>query len=148
MSKLEVKVKKTLESAVIPEYQSSGAAGLDLVAAKVKTVLGVTGPIDEIDTGLSFEIPENHVGLIFSRSSVTSKTTLMLGNAVAVIDADFRGSVKLQFRHTNPIVKKEYKVGDRVGQIIIMPIPAITLVEAQDLSDTERGEGGFGSTDG
>jgi dUTP pyrophosphatase len=146
MSKLEVKIKKVLKNAVIPEYQTNGAACFDLVAATHKTVPGATGLLDVYDTGLAFEIPEGHVGLIYPRSSVTSKTTLTLGNSVGVIDSDYRGTVSFQFRQANPKVRREYKVGDRVGQMMIIPIPSVQLVEVGELSDTLRGDGGYGST--
>lgn len=146
MSKLEVKVKKLNEKAVLPEYQSNGAAGLDLVATSVKTDLNKMGMMEIIGTGLAFEIPEGHVGLIFPRSSVSTKTTLSLANSVGVIDSDYRGEVTFKFRHTNPFFRSTYKIGDRVGQIIIMPIPSVKLVESQILNDTDRGENGYGST--
>lgn len=143
---LEVKIKKVLENAVIPEYQSKGAACFDLVAAtKVFKPLPV-GPTYEYDTGLSFEIPKDHVGLIYPRSSITTKTTLGLGNAVGVIDSDYRGTVKFQFRKTNPMFQKDYNVGDRIGQMMIIPIPLVKLVQVEELSETERGDGGMGST--
>ena len=146
MSKLEVKVKRLSDKAVLPEYQSSGAAGMDLVATKVTFFPGKNGPYDEIETDLAFEIPKGHVGLIFPRSSITTKTTRSLGNGVGVIDSDYRGPIKFQFRHVNQFVNSTYKPGDRIGQIIILPIPSVQLVEVDKLSDTDRSDGGFGST--
>jgi len=143
---LNVKVKKVLPNAVLPIFGTAGAAGADLTAASESLKSELTGPVAEYDTGLSFEIPSGHVGLVFPRSSVTTKTTLMLGNGVGVIDSDYRGTIKFQYRNVNPVLGKRFKVGDRIGQIIIMPIPAVTFVEATDLSDTERGTGGFGSS--
>ena len=146
MSEVALKIKKCHEKAVIPEYQSQGAACFDLVAATAKNKMEPTGPITEYDTGLAFEIPPGHVGLVFPRSSVTTKTTLMLGNGVGVIDSDYRGTVKLQFRHANPNFGQFYKEGERVGQMMILPIPLVQILEVDNLSGTERGEGGFGST--
>ncbi len=143
---MKVKVKKLSDKAVMPEYQSNGAACFDLVAVDREVELLPTGPTFIYDTKLAFEIPEGYVGLLFPRSSVTKHTTLSLGNAVGVIDSDYRGSVSFMFRNTNNMVTKEYKVGDRVGQMMIIPVPAITLEETDELSITERGEGGFGST--
>ena len=147
MSKLELKVKKVLDNAVLPEYGSDGAACFDLVAASEKVInTSKTGRKVEYDTGLAFEIPEGYVGLVFPRSSVTSKTSLMLGNGVGVIDSDYRGTVKFQYREMAPVIGFKYNVGDRIGQMMILPVPTLELVETQELSSTERGEGGFGST--
>ena len=147
MSKVDLKVKVAEGFNVnIPEYASKGAACFDLVAAKEDIKLSPTGPMVEYDTGLSFEIPEGHVGLIFPRSSITTKTTFMLGNGVGVIDSDYRGTVKFQFRNVNPQAGKKYNVGDRIGQMMILPIPAVRIMQVEKLSESERGEGGFGST--
>lgn len=143
---MEIKVKKLGENAVIPKYQSEGAACFDLVAATKEFKPLPVGPTYVYGTQLAFEIPPGHVGLIFPRSSITTNTTLSLGNAVGVIDSDYRGEVKFQFRKTNPMVQKDYEVGDRVGQMMIVPIPQVYIEEVDSLSDTERGSGGFGST--
>ena len=143
---VQVKVKKVLENAVLPTQGTAGAAGFDLTAAAEKFNPSTTGPIWEYDTGLAFEIPEGHVGLVFPRSSVTTKTSLMLGNAVGVIDSDYRGTVKFQYRNLSNVAGKKFNVGDRIGQIVIVPIPQVKFAEVSELSDTTRGEGGFGST--
>lgn len=143
---MKLKVKKLDPKAVIPKYESSGAACFDLTAISKEFKPLPVGPTYEYDTGLAFEIPKGHVGLIFPRSSITSKTTLTLGNCVGVIDSDYRGSVKFQFRKTNPMVQVDYKVGDRIGQMLILPIPTIELEEVDELSNTNRNTGGFGST--
>ena len=144
---MEVKVKKLVENAVIPQYAHDTDAGLDLTATAFEH--------DEFGniiyhTGLAFEIPEGYVGLIYPRSSL-SKYRLALTNCVGVIDSGYRGEVILKFNmiNNNPFCKtpKEvYEVGDRIGQMIITPYPKVTLVEVEELSDTERGDGGFGST--
>lgn len=144
---LTLKVKKVLENAVIPEYMSAGAACFDLTAATKKLRTEKVGPIVEYDTGLAFEIPQGHVGLIFPRSSVTSKVNLTLGNCVGVIDSDYRGTVKFQFKKSTdaaPLI--DYQVGERIGQMMILPIPMVVLQVTEELSETERGEGGLGST--
>ena len=141
---LNVKVKKTSDKAVLPIRGSEGAAGFDLTAATETFRAELSGPIFEYDTHLAFEIPKGHVGLVFPRSSITTKTSLTLGNSVGVIDSDYRGTIKFQFRTTPP--GKKYSVGDRIGQIIIIPIPAVTFEEVSELDDTKRGEGSFGST--
>lgn len=151
MSKLDLKVKvaegfEKLTS--LPKYQTEGAACFDLVAAK-ESVLPIdpfVGPLVEYDTGLQFEIPKGHVGLIFPRSSITTSTSLVLGNGVGVIDSDYRGTIKFQYRNINQSMGKKYKVGDRIGQMMILPIPMVNIVGDTVLSETDRGEEGFGST--
>lgn len=143
---LNVKVKKVLSNAVMPIQASLDAAGYDLTAAAEKFRPELTGPIWEYDTGLAFEIPKGQVGLVFPRSSVTTKTTLSLGNCVGVIDSDYRGTIKFQFRNVGMSGGKKYNVGDRIGQIIIIPIPTVSFEEVQELEDSSRGTGGFGST--
>ena len=140
---MQVRVKKLHEDAVIPAYGKPGDAGLDLTATSIeKDSYGnvVYG------TGLAIEIPEGYVGLIFPRSS-NSKTDLYLTNHVGVVDSGYRGEIMFKFRANPSLINAViYQVGDRVGQLIIIPYPQIELVEAAELSDSERGEGGFGST--
>jgi dUTP pyrophosphatase len=140
---MQVRVKRLHKDAVIPAYSKPGDAGMDLTAiAMEKDSYGnvVYG------TGLAIEIPEGYVGLLFPRSS-NSKTDLYLTNHVGVIDSGYRGEIMFKFRATPSLLNaKVYQVGDRVGQLIIIPYPQVTLVESAELSDTERGEGGFGST--
>ena len=147
---MEVKIKKLVENAVIPKYAHSTDAGLDLTAISKENKNGVY----IYGTGLAIEIPEGYVGLIFPRSS-NYKQDLWLTNCVGVIDSGYRGEIKFMFKDvlTNKILSpgeyyehKTWKVGDRVGQLIIMPYPSINLVEVNDLSDSDRGEGGFGSS--
>jgi dUTP pyrophosphatase len=141
MSNIELKIKKLHPDAVIPSYAKPGDAGLDLVA--VSATWNNLDTMVTYDTGLSFEIPEGHVGLLFPRSSV-SKTTLSLSNCVGVIDSGYRGPVMLKFRYLEE--GDVYEEGDRVGQLVIMEIPKVSIIEVTELSSTERGEGGFGST--
>jgi dUTP pyrophosphatase len=96
-------------------------------------------------TGIAVEIPEGYVGLIFPRSSIR-KYQLQLSNSVGVIDSGYRGEIQFTFNKTGGVPSKKYEVGDRVGQLIIMPFPPVTPVESDSLSDSERGDGGFGST--
>lgn len=136
-----VKVKKLNPNAVINNYAKPGDAGIDLTAVS-KTYEGMN-PV--YGTGLAFEIPEGYVGLVFPRSSVC-KQDLILSNCVGVIDSGYRGEVMLKFKATEHSMTREYAIGDRIGQIIIMPYPQVTLVEADELSETERGAGGYGSS--
>ncbi len=95
-------------------------------------------------TGLSIEIPEGYVGLIFPRSSIC-KTTMTLTNSVGVIDSGYRGELKAIFRLTGPH-EMDYKIGDRIGQLMIVPIPTVEIEEVTELSTSIRGTGGFGSS--
>ena len=141
MSKLELKIKKLHPDAVIPCYAKAGDAGMDLVA--VSEQWNNNNTMVTYDTGLSVEIPEGYVGLLFPRSSV-SKTTLNLANSVGVIDSGYRGSLMLKFRYLEE--GDVYEVGDRVAQLVIMKLPFVEIIEVNELSSSERGEGGFGST--
>ncbi len=139
---MKVKFKKLDPNASIPKYAKHGDAAVDLVAI-YKEWSQEKGTYT-YGTGLAFEIPEGHVGLIFPRSSIC-KVALSLSNSVGVIDSGYRGEVKFVFRFTD-LGADVYEVGDKVGQLIIMPYPTIELEEANELSTTERGSGGFGSS--
>jgi dUTP pyrophosphatase len=144
---LRVNVKKLHPEAVIPRYAKPGDAGMDLYAVDVKEHFDsfrdeVTKVI--VDSGLAFEIPEGYVGLVFPRSSIQT-TGSRLSNCVGVIDSGYRGSVKAVFDLVDPTLTY-YEKGDRFAQIIIIPYPQVALIETDVLSETERGEGGFGST--
>lgn len=148
---MEVRVKKLLPNAVIPQYAKNGDAGLDLVVADITYVqdssenhnIGVW-----VNSGLAFEIPQGYVGLVFPRSSIRN-TSLRLSNCVGVIDSGYRGPVKAYFDRVHSFEDfgdLDFKKGDKFAQIIIIPYPEINLVEADELSETVRGFGGFGST--
>ena len=139
---MKVGVKRLHPSAVIPKYAKPGDAGLDLTAVEI---INDEGFQVTYKTGLAFEIPLGYVGLIFPRSSVRNYQ-LDLSNCVGVIDSGYRGEVQFTFNKLAGIPSKKYEVGDRVGQMIIMPYPEVSLVEMENLSSTERGEGGFGSS--
>ena len=140
MMTVEVKIKKLHPDAVTPTYAKLGDAGMDLYAVDMHW--------DEygnfvFQTGLAMEIPEGYVGLIFPRSSI-SKTPHSLRNSVGVIDSGYRGEIIIKFSGDSG--QTTYEPGDRVAQIIIMPHPEVRFVEAGALTETERGDGGFGST--
>ena len=145
---MKVKIKKLHENAVIPSYSKDGDAGQDLTATSKE--YDHNGNI-VYGTGLAFEIPKGYVGLLFPRSS-NSKMDLTLSNSVGVLDSGYRGEVMFKFKPLqtdqfgNYISFSEYKTGDRIGQIIIMPYPQIEFEEVTDLSESERGLGGYGST--
>jgi dUTP pyrophosphatase len=147
VNKFEVKVKKLNKNAVIPKYAKDGDAGMDLVATSIisNTTFNVT-----YGTGIAMEIPKGYVGLVFPRSSIR-KTDLSLTNCVGVIDSGYRGEIQATFKkvfgkNDIRIDEMDYKVGDRIAQIMIIPYPSVTFIESDELSDSERGEGGFGST--
>jgi dUTP pyrophosphatase len=138
-----VRIKKLSSEAVIPTYAKDGDAGMDLVATSIK----FDGTQITYGTGLSMEIPKGFVGLVFPRSSIR-KTDLSLSNSVGVIDSGYRGEIQATFNQ-KALSKNGsllYGVGDRIMQIIIIPYPPIEFEEVNELNNTERGEGGFGST--
>ena len=144
MSKsLKVKIKKLNPNALIPSYAKPGDACMDLTAISETIVEEGGYGYVEYGTGLAFEYQENHAMLVFPRSSI-SNTGLLLANAVGVGDSGFRGEIKLRFKWVKGTTK--YNIGDRVGQFMIIPRPIIDLEEVEELSTTERGHGGFGST--
>jgi len=139
---MQVKIKRLKPNAVIPTYSKEGDAGMDLVATKIlsDTTFDITYGID-----LAMEIPNGFVGLVFPRSSIR-KYDLILSNSVGVIDSGYRGEIQATFKKTNGLDSISYNVGDRIAQIMIIPHPPIEFKEVDELTNTERGEGGFGST--
>lgn len=144
MNKLKIKIKKLSENAVIPSYAKIGDAGMDLTAVSRSEIS--KNYIITYGTGLSIEIPEGYVGLIFPRSSIY-KQDLSLTNSVGVVDSGYRGEIMFKFsvleNETNANI---YQIGDRIGQLIIIPYPQIEFEEVSELGLTQRGEGGFGSS--
>ena len=140
-----VNIKKIHPEAVIPSYAKAGDAGMDLIAT---SIISETPSQITYGLGIALEIPEGFVGLVFPRSSIR-KTRLQLSNSVGVIDSGYRGELQATVNKITTTIenqKNDYKVGDRVCQIIIIPHPPIEFNEVNELSNTERGEGGFGST--
>jgi len=140
-----VKLKKLSPDATIPTYAKDGDAGMDMVATKI--INENLGSIT-YGTDIAIEIPKGFVGLIFPRSSIR-KTNLQLSNSVGVVDSGYRGEIQATFNKIQGIDNVErdtYKVGDRICQLIIIPHPPVNFIEVEELNNTERGEGGFGST--
>jgi len=135
---VKVKVKRLRENAVLPGYAHEGDAGMDVIAVSKR----VTEKFVEYGTGLSFEVPDGYVMLIFSRSSV-SKKDLVLANSVGILDSGYRGELLIRFQAFGD---DDYDVGERVAQIVILPYPEVEFEEIGELGESERGEGGFGST--
>ena len=138
---LKIRLKKLDPTAVTPSYSKDGDAGMDLTSTTI-----ISNTIDQVTygTGISLEIPKDYVGLVFPRSSIR-KYDLELTNSVGVIDSGYRGEIQLTFNKVNGKTTI-YNIGDRVGQILIIPYPKINFVESDELTITERGEGGFGSS--
>ena len=136
---MKVNIKRLHENATIPFYAKESDAGMDLVITDIK---GETEWDISYGFGISMEIPEGFMGLVFPRSSIR-KTDLILSNSVGVIDAGYRGEIQATFKKTGETV---YKIGERGAQLIIIPHPIIEWNEVNELNNTERGEGGFGST--
>jgi dUTP pyrophosphatase len=136
---MKVNIKRLHENATIPFYAKESDAGMDLVITDIK---GETEWDISYGFGISMEIPDGFMGLVFPRSSIRN-TDLILSNSVGVIDAGYRGEIQATFKKTGGAV---YKIGDRGAQLIIIPHPIIEWDEVNELNNTERGEGGFGST--
>ncbi|MBQ9340065.1 MAG: dUTP diphosphatase [Paludibacteraceae bacterium] len=139
---MQVRFKKLAENAVLPSYAHDTDAGLDLVATSVEYKAG--RELYVVGFGIAVEIPKGYVGMLFPRSSI-SRTSLFLANSVGVIDSGYRGEIRAHFRH-NGTDGSLYHVGDRAAQLIIMPYPSIEVVEADELTQTDRADGGFGSS--
>lgn len=139
---MKVRIKKLHPHAVIPKYAKQDDAGVDLHCVSDPTI--DTSGNTVFKTGLAFEIPTGYVGLLFPRSSI-SKTGYHLRNSVGVIDAGYRGEVIVKFGFKG-FSETHYKKGDRIAQLIIMPRPYVEFEEVDELSETDRGTGGFGST--
>lgn len=152
---MKVRIKKLSELAVVPSYAKDGDAGMDLIAT---SIISDTPTQITYGLGVALEIPKGFVGLVFPRSSIR-KTGLQLSNSVGVIDSGYRGELQATFNKLfggeamyDEMKVKEiqpnefYKIGDRVVQIMIIPHPDIQFEEVNELSNTERGESGFGST--
>lgn len=134
-----IDIKKMHPDAKLPFYAKPGDAGMDVCAVTKE----VGEKFIEYGTGLAFEVPKDHVMLIYPRSSL-SKKDLILANHVGVLDSGYRGELKLRFKKTGNDV---YEIGDAIGQIMVVPYPKIEFNEVSELSGSERGKGGFGSTD-
>lgn len=141
---LNLNVKLRNDRAVMPSYARAGDAGMDLTATSVEVDFQ-TGLVTYY-TGLSIEIPEGYGGFLFPRSSIY-KRDLLLTNSVGVIDSGYRGEIVIKFKLTmQPDSATVYKVGDRVAQLVILPVPSVSLTQVDSLTHSVRGSNGFGST--
>lgn len=143
---MQIKVKRLSEASVIPSKSHITDAGFDLTCTDITTELNECGQLILVyHTGIAIEIPDGYFGLLVPRSSVFKKS-LTLTNCAGVVDSGYRGEVLAKFRSTTDVVPSVYKVGERFAQLLILPVPEVTFEEAFELSDSDRGEDGYGST--
>lgn len=143
--KFDLRIKKLRDNAQMPTYGSEYAAGADMYAALDEAVTIEPGETKFIPTGLAFEIPEGYAGFVHARSGLASKRGIAPANKVGVIDADYRGEVMVAL-HNHGKEPQTVEAGERVAQMIIAPFVAVNYVFSDELDETVRGEGGFGST--
>ena len=142
--KYNVKIKKLSEKAVIPTYGSPYSAGADLYSAMDEITIA-PGETVLVKTGLALELPIGYAGLIYARSGLASKRGLAPANKVGVVDCDYRGEVMVAL-HNHSNIPQTVAAGERIAQLVIAPYIVAEFEETNELSDTVRGEGGFGST--
>ncbi len=142
---MNIKVKKLKPGATVPTMGSKFAAGADLYSAEDADVVIGPGETKFIGTGLAMEIPEGYVGLVYARSGLACKRGLAPANKVGVVDSDYRGEIKVAL-HNHGKEAQTVEKGERIAQMVIAPYLSVNYEEADELSETERGEGGFGST--
>lgn len=143
---MEIKYKRLSEKAVAPVRAHKSDAGFDLTVSRITTELNECGQLVLVyHTDLAFEIPEGYYGQLMTRSSI-SKKSLRLTTSSSVIDSGYRGEVTAKFMSTTDVVPAVYQEGERFAQLLILPLPEVEFVEADELSESDRGEGGFGST--
>lgn len=142
---MKISIKRLTEKAILPERGSAYAAGYDLFADLQESVLIQPHETKMIGTGLAMEIPEGYFGGIFARSGLSSKEGLRPANCVGVVDADYRGEVKVALHNDGEVVR-EIKAGQKIAQLVVVPFLGVEFDEVEELSETVRGVGGFGST--
>lgn len=140
-----IKLKKVKENAIIPTKGSEYAAGMDLYACIDKTILIAPHSTVKVGTGLAMELPEGYFGAIFARSSLATKRGLRPSNCTGIADSDYRGEYIVAL-HNDTNETQTIEPNERIAQLVIMPYLPIQFEEVYELSSTERGEGGFGST--
>ena len=141
----KIKVKLLRPGAKLPTYGTEFSAGADLYACLEEVVVIAPGETKKIPTGIAMELPVGFAGLIYARSSMGTKKGLAPANKVGVVDSDYRGEF-LVFLHNHGTEPQTIAHGDRIAQLLVTPVFTPGFVEAEELSDTMRGDGGFGST--
>ncbi len=146
MDKMTVRVKKLHKDAILPRYGSAYAAGADLHALTEAEFVSIApGETKLIRTGVALEIPTGFAGFIYARSGIATKRGLAPANKVGVVDSDYRGEVMVSL-HNHSGEVQQISSGERIAQMVIAPYLTAVFTEAEELDDTERGAGGFGST--
>lgn len=145
MLKEKVKIKKINENAKIPTYGTANAAGADLYACIEKEMIFAPHETKLVPTGLAFALPEGYAGLIYARSGLASKRHLAPANKVGVVDSDYRGEVMVAL-HNHSNEEQKIEAYERIAQFIITPYLKADFDEVEELEESERGAGGFGST--
>ncbi len=141
----QLKVKKLREDAVVPSYGSEFAAGADLYACSDKTIEIAAGQTVLVPTGIAMQIPEGYGGFIYARSGIAAKRGLAPANKVGVVDSDYRGEVMVAL-HNHSDKTQQIEPYERIAQMVIAPFLKVDFEVADELDDTVRGAGGFGST--
>lgn len=139
----QMKIKRLNDKAILPTRGSSSAAGYDLYTTDEAEI--APGQTVLVGTGLAMEIPEGYFGAVFARSGLATKEGLRPANCVGVIDSDYRGELKVPL-HNDSDILRQVTAGERIAQLVLMPFLAVDFEETDDLSDTVRSTGGFGST--
>ena len=142
---MNIRVKKLCADAILPTYGSKFSAGADLYACLNGEIKIMPGDTVFIKTGIAVEIPEGNVGLVFARSGMACKRDIAPANKVGVIDSDYRGEIMVAL-HNHGREVRNIEPGERIAQLVITPYIQAEFELCEDLEDTERGEGGFGST--
>lgn len=145
VTNIPVNIKKLKENATIPTYGSANAAGADLYACIDSALTIEAGETFLVPTGLAMELPEGYAGLIYARSGLATKKGLAPANKVGVVDSDYRGEVMVSL-HNHSKVAATIEPGERIAQLVITPYIAAVFHTVDELDNTERGAGGFGST--
>ena len=140
---MKINIKKLEPDAIIPTKGSDAAAGVDLYAPRALAIH--PGSNGTINTGLAIEIPDGYFGAIFARSGMATRKGLRPANCVGVIDSDYRGEIIVVLHNDTDIIRPVQE-GDRIAQLVILPYEKIEFSEVEELTDTERADGGFGST--
>ncbi|MBO5364475.1 MAG: dUTP diphosphatase [Clostridia bacterium] len=142
---MQVKIQYIYEGVQRPEYATSGSAGMDLSAAMDEAVTVPAGGRALVPTGIAMQIPAGYGGFVFPRSGLSYKKGISMCNCVGVIDSDYTGEIKVAVHN---ISQEDYTInpGDRIAQLVFLPVPQAELIECESLDETERGSGGFGST--
>ena len=141
---IELPIRRLHDAAVLPAHAYEGDAGLDLAAAEAATI--APGERATVGTGLALELPEGYAGFVLPRSGLAAQHGISVVNGPGLIDAGYRGEVRVVLLNTDGEDAFEVEVGMRIAQLVVMPVPSVRVVEALELAASERGERGFGSS--